>query len=136
MDNIYKKLISNNGGDEGLLQLFCQSTDVNKVYSTGLGGTYELRIVNISVISNAVPGKEFSIEIISDTFRLDRGNGNENIKFIYRDYGASELTYPIKLRQAELRNFVSVSFLQLGTVGLDINASNYNIILTVEYKRL
>jgi hypothetical protein len=140
MNNFTKPLIGGEKRDSGVLQIFTQSTDSPKIYSTGLGGTYDLTLTDIILIHSGDLGKEYALQIISDTLRLDRGNGNDNIKFISKDYGANNLSFPIKLRQAELRNWVSVSFQQIGTVGLDINdpndATDYNVILTIAYEKL
>ena len=139
-----KQLIGGERRDKGVLQIFCQSTDAIKQYSTGLHGTYELTLTDIMLLHSGELGKEYPLQIISDTLYIDRGNLNTNIKFISKDYGANILQYPIKLRQAELRNFVDIAFIQLGTLGLDINnippfpdpPTDYNVILTMEYERL
>jgi len=147
MDNIYKKLISNNACDEGVLQIFTQSTDTIRQYHSGLNGSYDLKLLDIKVISGAIAGSEFAIQIISDTLRIDRGalNGgqtaiiqstnNDNVKFFHRN-GSPEIPSPIKLRQQTIRGWIDIDFQQLGTGGTDINASTWSILLTIEYKRL
>ena len=147
MDNIFKKVISNNACDEGILQIFCQSTDTIRQYHSGLNGIYDLKLLDIKLISGAVAGAEFAIQIISDTLKIDRGalNGstagviqstnNDNVKFFHRN-GAPEIPNPLKLRQQTVRGWVDIDFQQLGTEGTDINASTWAILLTLEYKRL
>ena len=135
MNNFAKPLIGGEKRDSGILQIFTQSTDSPKIYSTGLGGTYDLTLQDIKVISAAATAEEYAVQIISDTLRLDRGNGNDNIKFIHRN-GASELPYPIKLRQADVKNWVSIDYQRLGSVQDNINDNSYNVLLTIAYEKL
>lgn len=128
-----KKLISMK--DKGTFQLFTQSTDSVKTYATGLSGVYDIRITDIKVI-HSTGNVEYAVQIVSDTLRLSLGNLNDNIKFFHRN-GASEISYPINLYQLNINNYVSCSFLQLGSVGSDINTGgNYNIVITFEYEKL
>lgn len=147
MDNIYKKNITNNGCDEGILQIFCQSTDTYRQYHSGLNGSYDLKLLDIKVISGAVAGSEFAIQIVSDTLKIDRGalnastsaipqsTNNDNVKFFHRN-GAPEIPNAIKLRQQNIRGWIDIDFAMLGTSGTDINSSTWSILLTLEYKRL
>lgn len=144
MDNIYKKLVSNNGCDEGILQILTQSIDTVKQYQSGLNGEYDLKLLDIKVISAAAAGSEFPIQIISNTLRIDRGaineltnalNNNDNIKFFHRN-GCPEITQPIKLRQQTVRGWIDINYLKLGSGGDDINDNEWMILLTIEYKRL
>jgi len=135
MNNFTKPLIGGEKREKGILQIFYQSTDSPKVYSTGLGGTYDLTLQDIKVVSAAAAGDEYAIQIISDTLRLDKANLNDNIKFVSRG-GANEIPSPIKLRQADVKNFVSLDFLRLGSVQDDINAQAFNVILTISYEKL
>ena len=135
MNNFTKPLIGGEKREKGILQIFFSSTDSPKVYSTGLGGTYDLTIQDIKVISAGPATDEYAVQIISDTLRLDRGNTNDNVKFVHRN-GCPEIPSPIKLRQADVKNFLSLSFLQSGSVGEDINAAAYNVLLTIAYEKL
>lgn len=135
MNNFTKPLIGGNSREKGILQIFFQSTDSPKVYSTGLGGTYDLTLQDIKVVSAAVAGDEYAVQIISDTLRLDRGNTNDNVKFVHRN-GSPEIPSPIKLRQADVKNVLSLDFLRLGTLQDDINAQAFNVLLTIAYEKL
>jgi hypothetical protein len=121
--------------ERGTLQLFCQSADTVKVYSTGLSGTYNLKLINSVLIHSGVATLEFAFQIISDTFRLAYGNTNNNIKLVHeRETGM--IPTPIPLYQVDIKNHVAVDFQQLGSVGTDINTVTYNIVLTFEYEKL
>ena len=140
-----KQLIGGDRRDKGVLQISYQSTDPESPgqgskYSTGLNGTYDLTLLDLKVISAAVAESEFSVQIVSDTLKTERGAGsgagtNDNVKFMHRN-GTSEIPNPLKLRQIDIRNWIELSFLQLGTIGVDINAAAFNILLTLEYERL
>jgi hypothetical protein len=140
-----KQLIGGERRDKGVLQIFFQNSDPEppgqgSKYSTSLNGTYDITILDIKVISAAASGSEFAVQIISDTFKLERGAGgsagaNDNVKFFHRN-GSNEIPNPIKLRQAEVRNWIELSFLQVGSIGTDINSAAYNILLTIEYEKL
>lgn len=131
-----KQLIGGERRDKGTLQIFYKSTDTQPPrYATGLNGTYDLTLLDLKIISDAQNAEEYCVEMLSDTFRIDRGNLNDNFKFIYRN-GELIVPNPVKFRQAEVRNFVEVDFQQLGTVQDNINAHDYNIILTIEYEKL
>lgn len=130
-----KQLIGGERRDNGLLQIFFQSTDAPKQYSTGLNGTYNLTLLDLKVVSAAAAGDEYAVQMISDTFHINNGNTNTNFKFIHRN-GCPEIPNPIKLRQAEVRNFIDLDFVRLGIVQDDINAQAYNVLLTIEYERL
>ena len=121
--------------ERGTLQLFCQSADTVKVYSTGLSGTYNLKLINAELIHSGPNSSEFAFQIISDTFRLAYGNTNNNIKLMH-DRASSSVPNPIPLYQVDIKNHVAVDFLRLGAVGTDINTVTYNIILTFEYEKL
>jgi len=121
--------------DRGTLQLFCQSADTVKVYSTGLSGTYNLKLIDVELIHSGLATAEFAFQIISDTFRLAYGNTNNNIKLVH-DLHSSMIPNPIPLYQVDIKNHVAVQFLRLGAVGTDINTVTYNIILTFEYEKL
>jgi len=130
-----KQLIGGERRDTGTLQIFFQSTDTKKQYSTGLNGTYNLTLLDLKVISSGASGDEYCIEMLSDTLKVDRGNINDNFKFVHRN-GTPETPNPIKFRQLEVRNFVDLDFQQLGSVQDNINAQAYNVLLTIEYERL
>lgn len=122
--------------DKGTFQLFTQSTDTNKTYATGLSGVYDIKITDIKVLHAGVQTNEYAVQIISDTLRLSLGNVNDNIKFYHR-VGANEFSSPINLYQLNINNHVSCSFLQLGTLGTDINTGGaYNVVITFEYEKL
>lgn len=121
--------------DCGNLQVFYQSTDTVKQYQTTLNGEYNLKLVDLKVISAAAAGTVFSVQIISNTLKCDRGNTNDNYKFVYRD-GCNELPSPIMFYDIPVRGWFDLDFLQLGAIGTNINASAYNILLTFEYERL
>lgn len=122
--------------DKGTFQLFTQSTDVSKIYPTGLSGVYNIKITDIKLIHAGAGANDYAVQIISDTLRLSLGNGNDNIKFVHSN-GGVEMPNPIKLYQLNINNYVSCEFLQLGSVGSDINTGgNYNIIITFEYEKL
>jgi len=135
MNNFAKPMIGGESREKGVLQIWTQSTDSPKQYSTGLGGTYDLTLLDIKVVSSAAAGEEYAIEIISDRLRLDRGNLNDNVKFVHRN-GCPELPNPIKLRQMDINNWISIEYQQLGSVQDNINANTYNILLTIEYQKL
>jgi hypothetical protein len=135
MNNFAKPLIGGEKREEGILQIWFQSTDTVKRYSTGLGGYYDLTLLDIKVISASASAEEYAVQIISDTLRLDRGNLNDNIKFVHRN-GAPELPNPIKLRQADVKNWIDVDFQQIGSVQDNINGSAYNVLLTIGYEKL
>lgn len=135
MNNFTKPLIGGEKREKGILQIFFQSTDSPKVYSTGLGGTYDLTLLDIKVISAAAAGDEYAVQIISDTLRLDRGTTNDNVKFVHRN-GCPEIPSPIKLRQAEVKNMLSLDFIRLGTVQDDINAQAFDVLITIAYEKL
>ena len=135
MNNFAKPLIGGERKEHGILQIFTQSTDSPKIYSTGLGGTYDLTLQDIKVVSAGVAGEEYAVQIISDTLRLDRGNGNDNIKFIHRN-GAPEIQQSIKLRQADVKNWISIEYERIGSVQDNINAAAYNVLLTIAYEKL
>jgi hypothetical protein len=135
MNTYPKPLIGGEKRDSGILQIFTQSTDSPKIYSTGLGGTYDLTLQDIKVIHAGATAEEYAVQIISDTLRLDRGNGNDNVKFIHRN-GAPEIQQSIKLRQADVKNWVSIDYQQLGSVGDNINDNSYNVLLTIAYEKL
>ena len=129
-----KKVISMK--DKGTFQLFTQSTDANKIYATGLSGVYDIRITDIKLVHAGGGSTEYAVQIISDTLRLSLGNENDNIKFFHRN-GAVEVPNPIKLYQLNINNYVSCSFLQLGSVGTDVNTGGaYNVVITFEYEKL
>jgi hypothetical protein len=129
-----KKVISMK--DKGTFQLFTQSTDTNKTYATGLSGVYDIKITDIKLIHAGGGSTEYAVQIISDTLRLSLGNVNDNVKFFHRN-GTSEVPNPIKLYQLNINNYVSCSFLQLGSVGTDINTGGaYNVVITFEYEKL
>ena len=134
-----KQLIGGERRDKGILQIFFQSTDTvayqGARYATGLNGTYELTLLDLKLISAAATAEEYCIEMISDTFRIDKGNLNDNFKFIHRN-GAPEVPNPIKLRQVEVRNWVQLDFQQLGSVQDNVDSNAYNILLTIEYEKL
>jgi hypothetical protein len=134
-----KQLIGGERRDKGVLQIFFQSTDAvayqGARYPTGLNGVYDLKLLDLKVISAAAAGTEFCVEMLSDTFRLDRGNTNDNFKFMHRN-GAPEVPNPVKFRQAEVRNWVNIDFQQFGLVGGNIDSAAYNILLTIEYEKL
>lgn len=131
-----KQLIGGERREKGTLQIFYKSTDTQPPrYSTGLNGTYDLTLLDLKVISSAATAEEYCVEMLSDTFRIDRGNLNDNFKFVHRN-GAPELPNPVKFRQATINNYVEVDFQQLGTIQDNINANDYYILLTFEYERL
>ena len=142
-----KQLIGGERRDKGLLQIFFQSTDTQPAnqgakFSTGLNGVYDLRLMDIKVISSAAAGSEFAVQLVSDTLKLDRGSAlassqyfNDTVKFVHWN-GAPEIPSPILLRQMEIKNWIDMEFIQLGTIGADINSANYNVLLTIEYERL
>lgn len=138
----YKPLIKSGKYDTGTLQIFAQSTDTVKVYSTSLNGEYDLILTDIKLITNATTSDIYACQIVSDTLRLDKGTAmsgsafqNDLIKFIHGN-GTPEMTSPLLLRNRVIRNWMSVSLQQAGTLGTDINTIVYNVLLTFEYKRL
>jgi hypothetical protein len=129
-----KKVVSMK--DKGTFQLFTQSTDANKTYATGLSGVYDVKITDIKMVHAGGNNNEYAIQIISDTLRLSLGNVNDNVKFIHRN-SASDVINPIKLYQLNINNYVSCSFLQLGSVGNDVNTGgDYTVVITFEYEKL
>ena len=134
-----KQLIGGERRDKGVLQIFFQSTDnsFNQLtrYSTGLNGVYDLTLLDLKVISASATAEEYAVEMLSDTFTINNGNTNTNFKFIHRN-GCPEVPNPVLFRQAEVRNFVSLGFNRIGSVQDNINAGNYNILLTIEYEKL
>jgi hypothetical protein len=134
-----KQLIGGERRDKGVLQLFFQSTDAVAYYGarypTGLHGTYDLTLLDLKVISSAATAEEYCVEMLSDTFKIDRGNTNDNFKFVHRN-GCPEVPNPVKFRQAEVRNWVQLDFQQFGSVQDNIDSNAYNILLTIEYEKL
>jgi hypothetical protein len=134
-----KQLIGGERRDKGVLQIFFQSTDnsFNQLtrYSTGLNGVYDLTLLDLKVIHSAAAAEEYAVEMLSDTFTINNGNTNTNFKFIHRN-GCPEVPNPVLFRQAEVRNFVSLGFQQIGSVQDNINSDDYNILLTIEYEKL
>ena len=130
-----KQLIGGERRDKGVLQIFFQSTDSPKQYSTGLHGTYDLKLLDLKVISAGANSQEYAVEMLSDTFSINNGNTNTNFKFIHRN-GCPEVPNPVLFRQAEVRNFVDIDFNRLGSVKDDIDGAAYNVLLTIQYERL
>lgn len=146
-----KQLIGGDRRDKGVIQIWFQSSDPQPAgqgakYSTGLNGVYDLILTEIKLIHDHAPNQHFAIQMISDTFKLDKGAGasgnalgnggdNDNVKFVHLD-GQPDLLYPIKLRQTEIKNWVELEFRRLGSIQDDINTDSYNILLTIEYERL
>jgi len=130
-----KQLIGGERRDKGTLQIFFQSTDSPKQYSTGLHGTYDLKLLDLKVISAGANSQEYAVEMLSDTFSINNGNKNTNFKFIHRN-GCPEVPNPVLFRQADVRNFVDIDFNRLGSVKDDIDGAAYNVLLTIEYERL
>lgn len=130
-----KQLIGGERRDKGTLQIFFQSTDSPKQYSTGLHGTYDLKLLDLKVISAGANSQEYAVQMLSDTFSINNGNTNSNFKFIHRN-GCPEVPSPVLFRQAEVRNFVDVDFNRLGSVKDDIDGAAYNVLLTIQYERL
>lgn len=130
-----KQLIGGERRDKGTLQIFFQSTDSPKQYSTGLHGTYDLKLLDLKVISAGANSQEYAVEMLSDTFSINNGNTNTNFKFIHRN-GCPEVPNPVLFRQADVRNFVDIDFNRLGSVKDDIDGAAYNVLLTIEYERL
>lgn len=135
-----KQLIGGERRDKGVLQIFYQSTDPEPAgqgskYSTGLNGMYNMKLLDLKTITTAGVGSGYVIQMISDTFKIDRGNINTQFKFIYKA-GVPEIPNPIEFRQTQINNNIELSFLQLGVIGQNINAAPYNILLTFEYEKL
>jgi len=130
-----KQLIGGERRDKGTLQIFFQSTDSPKKYSTGLHGTYDLKLLDLKVISAGANSQEYAVEMLSDTFSINNGNTNTNFKFIHRN-GCPEVPNPVLFRQTDVRNFVDIDFNRLGSVKDDIDGAAYNILITIEYERL
>jgi len=130
-----KQLIGGERREKGVLQIFFQSTDSPKQYSTGLHGTYDLKLLDLKVISAGANSQEYAVEMLSDTFSINNGNTNTNFKFIHRN-GCPEVPNPVLFRQAEVRNFVDIDFNRLGSVKDDIDGAAYNVLLTIQYERL
>lgn len=130
-----KQLIGGERRDKGVLQIFFQSTDSPKRYSTGLNGTYDLTLLDLKVITAAASAEEYCVEMLSDTLHINNGNTNTNFKFMHRN-GCPEVPNPVRFRQAEVRNFVDIDFNRLGSVQDDIDGNAYNVLLTIEYERL
>lgn len=134
-----KQLIGGDRRDKGVLQIFYQSADTSynqlTTYSTGLHGTYDLKLLDLKVISAGANTQEYCVEMLSDTFQISCGNTNANFKFIHRN-GAPEVPNPVLFRQAEVRNNVLVGFQKLGSVKDNIVSNAFNIILTIEYEKL
>jgi len=130
-----KQLIGGERREKGVLQIFFQSTDSPKRYSTGLHGTYDLTLLDLKVISAGANSQEYAVEMLSDTFSINNGNTNTNFKFIHRN-GCPEVPNPVLFRQAEVRNFVDIDFNRLGSVKDDIDGAAYNVLLTIQYERL
>jgi hypothetical protein len=130
-----KQLIGGERRDKGVLQIFFQSTDSPHLYSTGLQGVYNMKLTDFKLIPSV--SASYAIQMLSDTFRVDRGNINDNFKISYRT-GTNEVPNPVYFYQMNMNNFVSIDFIQLGTIGADINGvgSTYNAILTFEYEKL
>jgi len=128
-----KQLIGGDRRDKGTIQIFTQSTDNPKIYSTGLNGVYDMKLIDIKLICALASG--FSIQMISDTFRINHGNTNNNFRYIFRS-GTSELTTDMVFKQVQVNDKVSISFSRNGSIGNDINLNNYNTILTFEYEKL
>ncbi len=138
----YKPLIKSGKYDTGTLQIFAQSTDTVKVYSTSLNGEYDLILTDIKLLTDGVAGDEYACQIVSDTLRTDKGTAlsgsafqNDLIKLFHRN-GTPEMTSPLLLRNQVIRNWMSISLQQVGVLGIDINTVAHNLLLTFEYKRL
>ena len=137
-----KPMIKSGKYDVGTLQIFYQSSDPVKNYSTSLNGEYDLTLIDVKLLHENAAAGEYPCMIVSDTLRTDKGTAlsgtefqNDLFKFVHRS-GAPELTSPILLRNQVIRNWVSISLLRLGTLGSDINDVTHNLLLTFEYKRL
>lgn len=120
-------------GDVGVLQIYWQSSDTNKNYSTGLNGEYDLKLLDLKLIGGAA-NTEYFLQMISSTIRLDRGNLNDNYKF-HHISGQNTVANPIMFYDNVIKNWVDIDFQQLGSVGGNLPAA-YNIILTFQYERL
>jgi hypothetical protein len=121
--------------DCGILQIFFQSTDTNKNYSTALNGEYNLKLLDLKVITSGAAGQEYFVQMSSSTIRNDKANLNDNFKFHHLN-GQNTIPNPIMFYDCVVKNWIDISFSQLGSVGTDINTTTYNILLTFEYERL
>lgn len=134
-----KQLIGGERRDKGVLQIFFQSTDTlayqGARYATGLNGTYDLTLLDLKVISAAATAEEYAVEMLSDTLRIEKGNTNDNFKFVHRN-GCPEVPNPIKFRQATVNNWITLDFQQFGSVQDNIDSNAYNVLLTIEYEKL
>jgi hypothetical protein len=140
-----KQLIGGERRDKGILQIFYQSSEEKSLptYATGLNGTYQFTILGLNVITDGDAANEYAVEMISDTFFVDKGAGqnteaggaNANFKFFHRN-GCPEIPIPIKLRQVDVRNHITLNFSKLGVIGANLSDVNYNILLTIEYEKL
>ena len=134
-----KQLIGGERRDKGVLQIFYQSTDPEPAgqgskYSIGLNGMYDMKLLDLKIIAGTI-GAGLAVQMISDTFKIDRGNQNDQFKFIYKG-GVPEIPSPIQFRQVQINNWVELSFIQLGLIGTNINTQPYNILMTFEYEKL
>jgi hypothetical protein len=121
--------------DKGVFQLFCQSTDTNRVYPTGLSGTFNLELLDIKLNHAGVAATVFAFQIISDTLRNSFGNVNDNLKFVASN-DLTSIPNPIPLHQVSINNHIAVDFARLGVTGGDITATTYDIVLTFKYEKL
>lgn len=128
----YKPLVSMKK-DTGILQIFFQSADTVKQYSTALNGEYNLKLLDLKFIGGAL-NAEYFIQMNSSTIRLDKGNLNDNFKFQHIN-GQNTVSNPIMFYDCVVKNWIDIDFTSLGSVGTALPA-NYNIILTFEYERL
>ena len=140
-----KQLIGGERRDKGILQIFYQSSEEKNqpTYATGLNGTYQFTLLGLNLITDGNVSDEFAVEMLSDTFFVDKGAGqnteaggaNANFKFFHRN-GCPEIPIPIKLRQVDVRNHITLNFSKLGFIGTNITDVGYNILLTIEYEKL
>jgi hypothetical protein len=129
----YKQLIGGDRREKGIFELYVQTNDTIKQYATGLDGTYKLTLQNIQSIDAFSSTLVF--EIISDTLRIDRGSNNTYIKGALRNERETICT-PMILRQTDIKNWIDLSFRQLGTIGSNIGAISVGLVLTFEYEKV
>lgn len=120
--------------DIGTLQIFWQSSDTLRNYSTGMNGEYDLKLLDIKFIGDGGANKEYFLQMISSTIKNDRANLNDNFKFHHIN-GQSSISNPVVFHDCVIKNWVDIDFVELGSVG-DPLPANYNLILTFEYERL
>ena len=130
----YKPLIGQKK-DVGILQIFWQSTDTNKNYATNMNGDYNLKLIDLKLISSGAAGSEYFVQMLSSTIRLDKANLNDNFKFQHINE-QNTISNPVMFYQCSVKNWIDIDFTTLGSVGSVVTAFPYNIILTFEYERL